>query len=170
MTAKYLMGLDIGGGGGRCLLVNVESGETVSAFRAWSHSPASDVGGFAFNFDAQGVWRILGETAQEALQKAGISAQDVAGVAATSFRHGMVVLDRKGNALAAMPNRDGRAIEQGMGLAMDHGAEIYQITGHAPNPIFMAARLMWLKENCSEDFKSLHAALSISDSRRSRRG
>jgi len=163
MTAKYLMGLDIGGGGGRCLLVNVETSETVSAFRAWSHSPAPDVGGFAFDFDTQGVWRILGETVQEALQKAGISAQDVAGVAATSFRHGMVVLDRKGNTLVAMPNRDGRAIEQGMGLAMDHGAEIYQITGHAPNPVFMAARLMWLRENHPQAFKSAHAALSISD-------
>ena len=163
MTAKYLMGLDIGGGGGRCLLVNLETGETVSVFRAWSHSPAPDVGGFAFDFDTQGVWRILGETAQEALQKAGIRAQDVAGIAATSFRHGMAVLDRKGNTLAAMPNRDGRAIEQGMGLAMDHGAEIYQITGHASNPVFMAARLMWLKENHPQAFKSAHVALSISD-------
>jgi len=157
------MGLDIGGGGGRCLLVNVESGETVSAFRAWSHPPAPDVGGFAFDFDTQGVWRILGEAVKEALHKAGIAAQDVAGVAASSFRHGMVVLDRKGIALAAMPNQDGRAFEQGMGLAMDHGAEIYQITGHAPNPVFMAARLMWLRESRPMAFKSAHAALSISD-------
>jgi autoinducer 2 (AI-2) kinase len=163
MTAKYLMGLDIGGGGGRCLLVNVESGETISAFRTWSHSPAPDVGGFAFNFDAQGVWRILGETAQEALQKAGVTAQDVAGVAATSFRHGTVVLDRKGNALAAMPNRDARAVEQGIGLAMERGEELYKITGHAPSPIFLAARLMWLKENRPQAFKSAHAALSVSD-------
>ena len=35
--------------------------------------------------------------------------------------------------------------EQGMGLAMERGEELYRITGHAPNPIFMAARLLGME-------------------------
>ena len=163
MSGKYLIGLDVGGGGGRCLLVNTDTGKTVSVFHAWTLPPDPQAGGFAFKLDTDMVWRVLGETTQEALKKAGAAPQEVAGLAATSMRHGLVALDRKGKVLLATPNRDSRAVDQGMGLAMDHGAEIYQITGHAPNPIFMAARLMWLKENRPEDFKSLHAALSISD-------
>jgi L-ribulose-5-phosphate 4-epimerase len=161
--SKYLMGLDIGGGGGRCLLVDIETGEMASVFRPWTLPPAPEVSGFAYKIDTDTVWRVLGETAQDALRKAGASPQEVAGVAATSMRHSLVAIDKKGNVLLAAPNRDARAVEQGMGLALERGEELYQITGHAPSPIFMAARLMWMKENRPDDFKSIHAALSISD-------
>jgi len=163
MTAKYLMGLDIGGGGGRCLLVDAATGETTSVFRPWAYLPAPEVGGFAYKMDTLNVWRILGETSRQALSKAGLGARDVAGVAATSFRHGTIAIDKKGNVILAAPNRDGRAVEQGMGLAMERGQEIYQISGHAPNPVFLAARMLWLKETHPEAFKLVHAVLSISD-------
>jgi L-ribulose-5-phosphate 4-epimerase len=163
MTAKYLMGLDIGGGGGRCLLVNTETGAAASVFRSWSHPPAPEAGGFAFNLDTANVWRILGQATQDALKQLNITPRDVAGIAATSMRHNLVAIDRQGNVIAAMPNRDGRSVDQGMGLAMERGMELYQISGHAPNPVFMAPRLLWLKDTHPEAFKRVYAALSISD-------
>ena len=163
MSGKYLLGLDVGGGGGRCLIVNVDNGETLSVFKAWTIPPDPQGGGFAFKFDTDVVWRVLGETAQEALKKVNGSPRDVVGVAATSMRHSMVAIDKKGMVLLATPNRDARAVDQGMGLAMNRGDEIFRLTGHAPSPIFMAARLMWLKETRPELFRRVHAALSISD-------
>ena len=76
MSAKYLMGLDVGGGGGRCLLVNVTTGETVSVFHPWTLSPDPQAGAFAFKLDKDAVWRVLGETAQEALKKVGAVPQE----------------------------------------------------------------------------------------------
>jgi autoinducer 2 (AI-2) kinase len=163
MSGKYLIGLDIGGGGGRCLLVKTDTGETVSVFSAWTLPPDPQAGGFAFKLDTDAVWRVLGETTQEALRKAGAAAQDVAGVAATSMRHSMVAIDKKGKVLLATPNRDSRAVDQGMNLAVERGEELYRLTGHAPSPIFMAARLLWLKDTHPDQFKEVHAALSISD-------
>ena len=163
MSGKYLMGLDMGGGGGRCLLVNSETGEITSIFHAWTLPSAPEVGGFAFKLDTDKIWRVLGETAREAIKKAGISSQEVAGIAATSMRHGTVMIDKKGQVLLATPNRDARAVEQGMRLAVERGEELYQITGHAAGPIFTAARLLWLKETHPEVYKSVHAAMSISD-------
>ncbi len=109
------------------------------------------------------IWHVLGETSREVLAKAGISPDAVVGIAATSMRHGTVAIDKKGNVLLAAPNKDSRAVEQGMGLAMERGEELYQLTGHAPSPIFMAARLLWMKEKQPDLFKSVYAALSISD-------
>jgi sugar (pentulose or hexulose) kinase len=163
MTARYLIGLDAGGGSGRCLLVNTETGNTTSIYRTWSMPPAPEEGNFAYKLDTANICRILGEIVQEAIRKAGITPQDVAGIAATSMRHSTIVIDKKGKVLLAAPNRDARAAEQGMQLAADRTEELYQITGHAPSPIFTAARLLWLKETHPDTFKSAYAALSFSD-------
>ena len=163
MSGKYLIGLDIGGGGGRCLLADSVTGESVSIFHAWTLPPEPQAGGFAFKLDTDAVWRALGATTQEALKKAGASPQEVAGVAATSMRHSLVAIDKKGHVLLATPNRDSRAVDQGMGLALERGEEIYRLTGHTPNPIFMAVRLLWMKDTRPEQFKQIHAAQSISD-------
>ena len=64
---------------------------------------------------------------------------------------GLVAVDKTGKVLLATPNKDSRAIDQGMGLALERGEELYQLTGHVPSPIFMAARLLWLKNNKSKE-------------------
>ncbi len=163
MSGKFLIGFDIGGGGGRCLLVNTDTGETHSVFHAWTLPPDPQAGGFAFKLDTDIIWHVLGEVTQEALTKVGASPQDVAGVAATSMRHSMVAIDKKGKVLLATPNRDSRAVTQGMDLAVERGEEIYRLTGHASSPIFMAARLLWLRDTHPDRFKEVHASLSISD-------
>ena len=163
MSEKYLMGLDIGSGGGRSLLVNAETGEITSAFRPWTLTPAPEIGGFAYKMDLAHIWRILGETAQEALKKTRIDMQSVVGIAGTSMRHTTIVIDKKGNVLMAAPNRDARAAAQGMQMAADRGEELYQITGRAPSPVFLAARLLWMKETNPLEYKAAMAALCISD-------
>jgi sugar (pentulose or hexulose) kinase/phosphoglycerate dehydrogenase-like enzyme/ribulose-5-phosphate 4-epimerase/fuculose-1-phosphate aldolase/putative sterol carrier protein len=163
MSGKYLIGLDVGGGGGRCLLINVETGKVTSVFRPWRFPSAPEIGMFAYSMDLAYVWRILGEATQEALKQTGISPREVAGIAATGMRFASVVLDKKGGILMAAPNRDARAAEQGMRLAVERGEELYQATGHAPGPIFTAARLLWLKETDPDAFRAAHAALSFSD-------
>src|SRR5271157_3485391 len=157
------MGLDVGTGGGRCLLVNTETGGTVNAHRAWVHLSTPEARGLAFDLDTAHIWRLLGEMAQEALRKAGCAPREVAGVAATSFRQATVAIDKHGHVLLATPNKDARAVDQGMRLAMERGEELYRVTGHTPSPATMAARLLWLKEKRPELLKSVSAVLAISD-------
>ena len=163
MSTRYLMGLDVGGGGGRCLLVDVETGECTSTFHPWTLPPAPELGGFAYKMDTTVVWRILGETVRQALRQAGAAPREVAGIAAASMRHTTFVIDRKGSVLLAAPNRDARAAAQAMQLAAERGDELYRITGRSPSPIFLAARLQWLKETQPEQYKSAAAALCLSD-------
>ncbi|NRA34236.1 MAG: class II aldolase/adducin family protein [Polyangiaceae bacterium] len=160
---SYLMGLDIGGGGGRCLLVNTESGETTSAFRAWSFPVAPETGNVGFDIDLDALWSSLCEAAQEALAKSGASSTDVKGVAVAAFRFGTVILDGNGEAVYAGPNRDGRAAMQGMSMAGEYGDEVAAATGRYPNPAFAVSRVLWLKDVAGDEFAKAKTVLAAND-------
>ena len=157
------MGLDAGGSGGRCLLVEVKSGRVTTAFRSWTHQTAPGSGGWGFDLDLERCWSLLAEAAREALERADAGAKQVLGVAAASMRHTTVVLDGDGRTLLATPNRDARAAGEGMQLAAERGNEFHRRTGHWPGPIFAAARLRWLAANNPGGLDQASVFLSFSD-------
>jgi autoinducer 2 (AI-2) kinase len=163
MSKKYLIGLDAGGGSGRCLIVNVETGEIASAQRGWSHPLAPGTGGWGYDLNLPLMWNVFGELTREALAKMGASPEEVAGISTTSMRHGIVLLDKGGNALLATPNRDARGMNEGMELADARGHELYERTGHWPNPVLAATRLIWLRDNAPDRLKQGAALLAVSE-------
>lgn len=163
MSKQFLIGLDVGSGGGRCLVVDAATGAAVSVHQPWQLAPDPQAGSFAFRLEPERLLQTLSEVTRRAVQQIGAAPKQVIGIAATSMRHGTVVLDRGGAVLLAAPNRDARAAAQGMQLAAERSEEIYRLTGHAPSPIFSAARLLWLKENRPELWKKPLTVLSVSD-------
>ena len=89
---QYLMGLDLGGKKGRCLLLDVESGAAVATCRPWQHRMTA---GFGYDLDTVEVWRCFGEAAREAMAKVGARPQDVLAVSTTGMRHGSVSTGRR---------------------------------------------------------------------------
>ncbi len=156
------MGLDIGGGGGRCLVVEVETGRVTTAFRSWTNRPAPGVP-LGAELDVTHAWAQLGEASREALERAGAEPAQLAGVAATSMRHGSVVLDAEGRELLAAPNADARGLPHSLELAAREGEELHKRTGHWPNPVQPAARLLWMAQRGGEAWKRAAVHLSISD-------
>ncbi len=163
MTRHYLMGLDVGGGGARCLLVGVNDGETFVTTHAWTHLPAPDTGGWGFDFAIERNWELIGQAVREALHQAGASPDQVLGIAATSMRHAVVVLDEQGREILATPNKDARAASEGMALGESRGGEFHQRTGHWPSPIFAAARLRWMAAHAPHLLDQARTMLSLSD-------
>ncbi len=163
MKRIFLMGLDAGGGSGRCLLVNVATGEVFSATRVWSHLPAVEAGGWAYDLDLNLIWGAFSEAALDVMQQAGALPEEVVGIAVTSMRHSTVVLDRKGRALFAVPNRDARGAGISSELAAERGAEFQRFSGRFPIPCFTAIRLKWLAENAPQDFAKTNIVLSLSE-------
>jgi autoinducer 2 (AI-2) kinase len=127
------MGLDLGGGGARCLLLDVAGGSPLIEARPWTAAGAPG------DLDLDALFASLAEAARAALARAG--AVEVLGVAATAVRFGSVVLDRDGRALVAASNRDGRAAGEAIALGAEAGAELQRRTGHWPLPVGSAARL-----------------------------
>lgn len=162
MSARFVLGLDAGGGGGRALVLDVETGAIATAARAWTHPPAPGAGGLGFDLDLDAVWARLAEAAREALARAGAAPDAVAGVAATSMRFGLVVVDAAGRALYAGPNRDARAVAETFALA-PHAAGLHAASGHWPAPVAAAPRLLWLKAKGGERWERAHVLLALSD-------
>ena len=158
--AQYLMGLDLGGKKGCCLLLDVESGDSVTTCRRWQHRM---IAGFGYDLDTVEVWRLLGEATREAMAKLGAQPQDVLAVSTTGMRHGSVVVDARGEVLLAAPTRDGRGAMQGLQLAGERGREFHERTGHFPAPLFTASRLLWMAESAPELLGRAHAVLGLSD-------
>jgi autoinducer 2 (AI-2) kinase len=162
VSQDYLMGLDFGGGGGRCLLVGLDDAHIVTAFRAWGFDsePGNPI---AFRIDVDRTWALLGEAVREAIARAGTSPDRVRGVAATSMRHGSVVLDAEGREILAAPNRDARGLAQIAPLGAEHGEELHRRTGHWPNTVQPAGRLLWMAAHTPDALAGATAHLSVSE-------
>ena len=163
MQVQYLMALDAGGGAGRCFLVSIGGEKTISSYREWSYTQPPDTGLMGSAFDPDIFWETLASAIKDTLAKAGIQGNQVVGVSSTSQREGCVFLDSKGIELYAGPNRDYRAVLEGMQLSSKHGDEIYRRTGHYPDAMFPSARLLWHKNNAPDLFGNIAHLLMIND-------
>lgn len=163
MRERYLMGLDVGGGGGRCLVVGVSSGAVTTAFSPWSFRAAPGAGPGAVDADLEELWRALAAAAASALKRSGARPGQVAGIAATAMRLGAVVLDDAGTPLYAAPNRDARALSFGAEIAAEHGEGLLAATGRWPLQTCAAARLRWLAAHDPAGFARARALLALDD-------
>jgi len=163
MSDQYLMGLDIGSGHGACLLLNAGNGKLTTSVREWCHPLAIGDGGWAIDLDISTIWRLIKETTQEAMHKAGASPDQILAIATASMRHGLVIVDKNGNELFAVPTKDARAASESTEMAADRGEEFYQQTGHWPLPIFAATRLIWLKNHAPDILRQAYSILGVSD-------
>ncbi len=162
MHGRFLVGLDLGGGGVRCLVADAESGRTASASRAVGARPGPH-GPLTAEFAPEEVWSQLAEAVREALARAQAAPDAVAGLAATSMRHASALLDAQGRELLVTSNRDARGLAAMLELAAASGPELQRRTGHWPNPVQPAGRLRWLVREAPELARRAASALALSD-------
>jgi autoinducer 2 (AI-2) kinase len=162
VSPRWLLGLDLGGGGIRALAVDPGGGRTATAFRSVAPVPRPELP-MGVDLDAPRLWQLLGEAVGEALARAGGDASDVVGIAASAMRHGNVVLDGEGRVILATPNRDARGLACFLELAASQGPALHRRTGHWPNPVQPLARLLWLAREAPGDLERAALHLSLSD-------
>ena len=89
-------------------------------------------------------WQAIADCVQDALRAAGATGDDVAAVAATSMREGMVLYDQAGREIWACPNVDSRSAAEAEDLIREGAAgKIYAEAGDWVS-ITAPARLRWL--------------------------
>jgi autoinducer 2 (AI-2) kinase len=143
MTGRYLLAIDAGTGSVRAVLFTEAGTQAGAGQREWTHHEPPGVPG-GQDFDVDAGWRAIAACIQDALRAAGVTGADVAAVAATSMREGMVLYDAAGREIFACPNVDSRASAEAEELIREGAAEkIYAEAGDWV-AITSPARLRWL--------------------------
>ena len=144
MTGRYLLAIDAGTGSCRAVLFTEDGEQVAASQREWAHrEPPGVPGGQDFDVPRQ-LARDRRLHPGRAAPAAGAAGADVAAVAATSMREGIVLYDRAGREIWACPNVDSRASAEAADLIREGAAEqIYAEAGDWVS-ITTPARLRWL--------------------------
>ena len=115
MSGPYLLAIDAGTGSCRAVLFTETGGQAGAGQREWTHHEPPGVPG-GQDFDVRAGWQAIAACIRDALSAAGATGGEVAAVAATSMREGMVLYDADGRNTVAHPAKLRTLAE----LARDH--------------------------------------------------
>jgi len=148
----YLLGIDVGTSGSKALLVN-ETG-VVSA-SATTEYPMFTPRPLWAEQNPADWWAATITSVRAVIEKAVISAADIAGVGLTGQMHGLVLLDGAGEVLRpCIMWNDQRTGKQCAEITRRVGQErILQLTGNPVLPGFTAPKIVWVRENEPEIYE-----------------
>lgn len=160
---SWLMGIDIGGSGVRCLLVDSATRAVTASARPLRFTPAPGTFGTGHDIDLEALWQALGDAARDAVQRAGIAPQQIAALSVSAMRFSTVVLDRDGKPLLAAPNIDARAAGECFEIADQLGASLLEATGSCALPMHTGARLKWLQKQLGGSLAGAATAYGVGE-------
>jgi autoinducer-2 kinase len=158
----YLLAVDAGTGSCRALLFTVAGKQVAVSLREWTHREPPGVPG-GQDFDVEANWLAIAACIRDALRLAGATGDDVAAVAATSMREGIVLYDATGAEIWACPNVDSRAGQEAADLISEGAAERIFAEGGDWVSITSPARLRWLARHRPDIFGRIHSLGMLSD-------
>src|SRR3984885_8591714 len=159
----HFLGIDIGTGGTRALLID-ESGKVVSSATE-EHSPFSSPQIGWAEQDPTDWWRACGRAVRNALSNGRIRADQIACVGFSGQMHGAVLLDEEGQVVRpALIWCDVRTEKQAQDLTAQIGAErLRQLTCNPALPNFTLTKCLWVRENEPENWERVRSLMLPKD-------
>ena len=158
-----LLGIDVGTGGTRALIIN-EQGRLIASATE-EHEPfASPQIGWAEQSPAD-WWRACGIAIRKALSSANLTGSDIACVGFSGQMHGAVMLDEKDQVVRpALIWCDVRTEPQCELLNKKLGAErLIQLTCNPALPNFTATKFLWVQQHEPENWKRVRSVMLPKD-------
>lgn len=147
MDGKYVIGIDGGTEGIRAGIFDLEGNPL--AFAATSYKTDYPQSGWAEQ-NVDDWWQACGSSVKNAVNDAGISADDIVGLSIDTTCCSVVLLDADGNALRpALLWMDVRAVEQAEKIASS-GDDALRVNSNGAGPVsaeWMIPKALWIKEN-----------------------
>ena len=143
----HLLGIDVGTGGTRALVIN-EGGEVVGSATAEHAAFASPQTGWAEQ-DPRDWWRACGDAVRAVLAQSNLTADDIGGVGLSGQMHGAVLLDAGEEVVRpALIWCDQRTDRQCQSLTDQVGRErLIQLTCNPALTGFTLPKLLWVREH-----------------------
>ena len=141
----YVVVLDAGTSGPRCHVFDKTARVVDSSAQQWEYAAENDVSPLARAFAPHALWASLCQLIQRGMTDAGVTPGQVAAVAITGQRQGVVFVDQSGREVYAGPNTDLRAVFEGAAIDEEMRDAVYRTTGHLPSFLFTAAKLRWFQ-------------------------
>jgi autoinducer-2 kinase len=152
MSDELLLAIDAGTGSCRAVVFDTDGRQLAVGQREYAHAELPDASGSQV-FDTEGNWGLICQCVREAL--AGVDAEAVKAVSATSMREGMVLYDARGREIWACPNVDSRAGAEATELVQSGAAqEIFERAGDWV-AITAPARFQWIARHQPDVFASI---------------
>lgn len=162
-TSKYWLGLDVGTGGSRALLVDAQ-GRVASSFTA-PHREMHMARPLWAEQDPDDWWHASQAAIRGALLQCGIDGSAVAGIGVTGQMHGLVLLDEKNEVIRpALIWCDQRSQKQVDFVNAKLGKEA--ILENIANPVltgFTLPKLLWIRDNEPESYARIRKILLPKD-------
>lgn len=158
----YLLAHDLGTSGDKAVLYSSE-GQQVGAHE-YSYTTTYPQPGFAEQ-NPEDWWHAVCESTKALLERAGVSAADVAAVSFSAQMMGCLPVDAKGAALRpSIIWADLRSGKQAALLEDELGMErVYRITGHRISSSYSATKLRWIRDNEPDVYNRTFKMLQTKD-------
>jgi len=159
----YVLGIDVGTGGTRALIID-ERGRLISSATE-EHQPfASPQIGWAEQ-NPEDWWRAAGVAIRRALTSANLTGDSIASVGLSGQMHGAVMLDDSGDVVRpALIWCDVRTEKQCNEIDAKLGKrQIIHLTCNPALPNFTLTKLLWVRENEPEKWKSVRSVMLPKD-------
>src|SRR5512140_2616834 len=159
----FWLGLDIGTGGSRAVIIN-EKGEVHSAASA-DHAPMVQLQPTWAEQDPEDWWRAAREAIRAALQQGNLTGGDIAGIGLSGQMHGAVLLDAQHRVIRpSIIWCDQRSQNQADWFTDRTGAaRLKEITCNPALTGFTVPKLLWVRDNEPENFARLRMLLLPKD-------
>lgn len=159
---QYLLGIDIGTGGAKALLIDGDGGV---AARGFSSYPLATPRPFWAEQEPEDWWRATTLAIMNVLSHAGATPAAIACIGLTGQMHGLVALDRAGTALRpCILWNDQRCAAQCDEMTERIGASnVIATTGKPFLPGFTAPKILWMREHEPEPYGRIATILLPKD-------
>jgi xylulokinase len=159
----YFLGIDVGTGGTRALIMD-EAGHVVASATEEHSAFASPQIGWAEQ-RPEDWWRACGVAVRKALSQANLNAERIACVGFSGQMHGAVMLDAADAVVRpALIWCDVRTEKQCIELTQKIGAErLIQLTCNPALPNFTLTKFLWVRENEPANWQRVHSVMLPKD-------
>jgi xylulokinase len=159
---NYILAHDLGTSGNKATLFSLDGKMGASVLYEY---PAYYPGALCVEQDPEDWWKAVCVSTRQLLEKAGVAPGDIAVVSFSGQQMGCLIVDKDGSPLRKMIIwADTRAGAQAGEIEKKLGADyVYHTTGHRVSASYSAAKLLWIRDNESANYKRAYKMLLAKD-------